>query len=248
MQTLITKRPGAAGGDVAVAAAQSARLTRSDNNLVSLASPVLGVIMRVRAGQVKPSNDLRRTIDELLKEMEQRGAMLRYPDVQVQSVKFALASFVDETVLTNDFPLRDEWEKYPLQLQYFGEHLAGVKYFERLDELVKNPEANAEVIEVYYLCMLLGYKGKYGIYMEEQLRGVISQTAEHLRNLGRLQRVDLSPHWRVMDQPEPPRDPGLPLWFKIGSGATIGILILFYMIVTFLLSKNVEAARDQLTR
>ncbi|MEJ7712175.1 MAG: DotU family type IV/VI secretion system protein [Pyrinomonadaceae bacterium] len=159
----------------------------------------------------------------------------------------ALAAFVDETMLVADFPLRDEWEKYPLQLEYFGEHLAGIKYFDRLEELLKNTEANADALEVYYLCLLLGYKGKYKIYLEDQLKGVIERVAEALRRLGRLQTGEISPHWRAVDQPEPPQEEGLPLWFKIASGGFVVALIVFYIVFTILMSREIGAAKSALT-
>ncbi len=224
------------------------RRTRASNDLVSLAGPVLELILKVQAGLVAPSNTLRPTVERLLDEMEQRGTTLRFNPDHVSAAKFALASFVDETVLTADFPLREEWEKYPLQLKYFGEHLAGVKFFDRLDALLKEPEANADVIEVYYVCMLLGYKGKYKVYMEEQLKGVIQNTAEHLRRVQRLHEGELSPHWRVNDQPQPRVDPGIPLWMKIGSGAVVALVILIFMVLKFLLSADLNSAKEQLLR
>lgn len=229
-------------------AANLRRRARANHDLVSLAAPVLEIVLRIRAGIVQPSVDLRQQIDALVKEMEARGATLRYPPEQVQAVKFALAAFVDETVLTADFPLRDEWEKYPLQLQYFGEHLAGVKFFERLDSMTKQTEQNAEAIEVYYLCMLLGFKGKYKIYLEEELKGVIRDTADRLRAAGRLRHTELSPHWRVDDQPPPPEDPGLPLWMKIGGGASVGFVILAFMIFKFMLDRSTSEEINQLLR
>lgn len=245
MQTVINRRSIAGAGGAGEA---PVRRSRSDNDLISLAAPALDLILQLRAGQTKPSIDLKRTVAGLLKEMEERGATLRYSDQQIQSAKFALAAFIDETVLTADFPLRDEWEKYPLQLEYFGEHLAGVKYFDRLDELLKSPEANADVIEIYYLCLLLGYKGKYKIYLEEQLKGVIEQVAEVLRRVGRLPAGEISPHWKATDQPEPPREKGLPVWFMLGSGLCVGLLVLFYAVIYFLLRREVFDAHEQLLR
>ncbi|HEY0007054.1 MAG TPA: type IVB secretion system protein IcmH/DotU [Pyrinomonadaceae bacterium] len=224
------------------------RRPRMDTSLAGLAAPVLELVMQVRAGIVKPSKDLRPKIAAMLKEMEERGDALRYRERQIQSVKFALAAFMDETVLTADFPLRDEWEKSPLQLEYFGEHLAGVKFFERLEEMLKDKEPDGELIEVYYLCLLLGYKGKYKIYFEEQLKGAIKEVAERLRGLGRLVDVELSPHWMAQDQPEPPRETGLPLWVKIGSGILLGLVLLIYMVLYFLLRSNVNEAIERLLR
>lgn len=224
--------------------------TCSDNNLVSLATPVLQKIMQIRAGVATPSIELRRLIDALLKQLEQRGEALQYRERHLQIIKFALAAFIDETVLIADFPLREEWEKYPLQLEYVGEHLAGLTFFERLDAIMKNSEAEADidVVEVCYVCLLLGYKGKYNIYYEEQLKSVIENIADFLRRAGRLQVSPLSPHWKVTDQPEPVEDPGLPRWMKIGGTVALGVVILIYVLFNFLLIGELNGAKEQLLR
>jgi type VI secretion system protein ImpK len=226
------------------------RRARPSSDLVSLAGPVLQLVLKLQAGLISPSEELRPAFHRLLQDMEQRGATLRYSDRQVKAVKFALAAFVDETVLstTTNFPLREEWEKTPLQLEYFGEHLAGVKFFEALDEFLKHIETEADVVEVYYLCMLLGLKGKYKVYMEDQLQTVIENVATHLRRVGRLQETELSPHWKVTDQPEPPKDPGLPLWAKIGAAVAFLFVVMIYIVLYFLLRSDLNAAKEQLLR
>ena len=226
----------------------SRRRARSSHDLVSLAGPVFDLLLKLQAGLVAPSNDLRPAIKRLLEELEQRGATLRYAQNQIQSVKFALAAFADEIMLTAKFPLREEWEKFPLQLEYFGEHLAGVKFFERLEESLKHVETEADVVEVYYVCMLLGLKGKYKVYMEDQLKGFIETTANNLRRVGRLQESDLSPHWRVTDQAPPPSRPGIPLWTKIVAGALVAFVLLVYVALYVLLSSDLQAAKEQLLR
>jgi type VI secretion system protein ImpK len=187
-------------------------------------------------------------VQKLLEKMEQRGATLRYSERQVKAVKFALAAFVDETILSTNHPLREEWEKFPLQLEYFGEQLAGVKFFDRLDEMLKQVEAEADVVEVYYLCLLLGFKGKYKVYMEDQLQGIIESTAAQLKKVGRLQEAELSPHWKVRDQPEPRKDPGLPLWATIGAAAAFIFVMLVYLILVVVIKSEVRTATEQLLR
>jgi type VI secretion system protein ImpK len=238
-------RPAVAGSDP-VRAIQ--KRPRQETSLDALAAPVFDLVLQLRSGQIAPSNELRPRVGEMLTHLEERGRALRFGDDQIRAVKFALASFVDETVLTANFDLRHIWEKSPLQLEYFGEHLAGVKFFERLEEMLKKPEENGELIEIYYLCLLLGFKGRYSIYFEEQLKGVISKTADQLRRIGRLVDNELSPHWRAADQPEPPRDPSLPLWAKIGGGVAVGLVTLIYIAFYLLLRSDVNTARDQLLR
>jgi len=225
----------------------SRRRSRSGGDLVSLAGQVLELVLKLRAGTAAPINP-RPVVQQLLKEMEQRGATLRYGEPQIKEVKFALAAFVDETIMSTNLPLRDEWVKFPLQLEYFGEQLAGIKFFEHLDDLLKHIETEADVVEVYYVSLLLGFKGKYKVYMEDQLQGVIENTAAQLKRVGRLQEAELSPHWKVRDQPAPRSDPGLPLWAKIGAGAGLLIVLLIYLVLVVLLKFDVRTATEQLLR
>jgi type VI secretion system protein ImpK len=219
----------------------------AENDLVSLASPVIQLVTQIRAGLLTPSNELRPALDALLKQMETRAQSAGYTENENLSAKFALAAFVDETVLTAQFPLREQWEKYPLQLEYFGEHLAGVKFFDRLDGLLRDPNSAPEIVEVYYLCLVLGYKGKYMIF-PDQLQGVMENVADYLRRVGRLRAVGLSPHWKVADQPAPIVDPGLPRWLKVGGGVAIALAVLVFMILFFWVRSDVNAAREQLLR
>lgn len=221
---------------------------QSGDDLVHIATPVLELIMKIRAGIVQPSNDLRATMDELLKSLEQEAHGVGYNEAPVQTTKFALAAFADETVLTADFPLRHEWEKYPLQLEYFGEHMAGMKFYDRLDDLMKSPEENAEVIEVYYICLLVGYRGKYKIYYEDQVRGVIERVADCLRRVNRLRTGALSPHWKATDQPELVTGQGIPAWAKITGVSAFGLMLLLFLVFSFWLRSNLGAAIRDLLR
>ena len=225
------------------------RRARQQDDLVGLAAPVLEVVLRVRAKLDAPSSeDLRDRVDGMLKELERQGATLRYSPDQVQAVKFALAAFVDETVLDPGSPIRDEWEKLALQLKYFGDQIAGIKFFERLEELLRQPEQNAEAVEVYYLCMLFGFKGRYKIFYEDQLRELIADTARRLREAGRLQADGLSPHWRRDDQPPLARDLGLPRWAKIGGGVLLAATLLVFFVLKLLLESGAADAQQQMLR
>jgi type VI secretion system protein ImpK len=223
-------------------------INNSQNNLLVVFTPVLEQIMKLRAGVISPSHDLRSSFDGLLKEAEQQASQLGYPTNQVQSAKFALVAFIDETVLTADFPLRQEWEKYPLQLEYFGEHLAGVKFFERLDELLKDNPPQLEVIETYYISLLLGYKGRYKIYLEAQLQELINNLTEYLQKANRIKATDLSPHGRVSDQPQPMMDTGIPLWIKLTVIGAFAFSVFTYIVFKFLLHNQIIAVKEQLLR
>lgn len=219
-----------------------------DNNLVNLATPILETVLQVKANLLTPSIELRQSINAMLSQMEQQAEGFGHKSINIQSAKFALAAFVDETVLLANFPLRDYWEKMPLQLEHFGEQLAGNTFFERLQKMMGEGDAFVDVVEVYYVCLLLGFKGKYNIYYEEQLKGMIAQVADYLRRNNRLRTVGISPHWKVTDQPMVAWHTGLPTWFKVTSALLLGALLLIYFLSDSLLITQMNEAKSSLLR
>jgi type VI secretion system protein ImpK len=236
MQTAVAEMPAAA-----------ARAPRRANELLSVSSPLLELVLKIQAGVVEPSPDLRPLADDLLRQLEDGALQLGYHPRQIEHAKFALVAFLDETVLSpqRDFPLRADWERSPLQLVYFKVHLAGEEFFDRLElALASADPGGGDVAEVYYVCLTLGFKGKYNIYLlEEQLRQVVKQTGERLRAAGRLQPVALSSHWRASDHPEAPVVGGLPLWAKVGLPAAGAFVLLVYAVLYLLLQRELTVVR-----
>jgi type VI secretion system protein ImpK len=222
------------------AAAQSA------NDLVTFAAPVFDLILRLQAGIIKPSNELRPKIKSLLDDFDRRAERYRFNHKIVQVSKFALAAFVDETVLTGDFFLKEEWEKFPLQLEYFGEQLAGNKFFEKLEAMIRQIDQTADAVEIYYVCMLLGFKGRYAVYEHDKLLKIMQQTADALVKAGKITKVELSPHWLANDQPKPPEKRGMPTWAKVTAFGGLAFAMLAYLVMYLLASKFLDDAMQKL--
>ena len=209
-------------------------------DLITFAGPIFDLILRLKSGILTPSNDLRPKVEGMLDEFEKRAERYKFNHKIVQVSKFGLAAFVDETVLTANFPLRNEWEKNPLQLQYFGEQVAGNKFFEKLDAMLGQIDVTVDAVEVYYFCLLLGFKGRYAIYEQEKLLETMQNTANALVNAGRIKPVELSPHWLANDQPKPPEKRGMPIWAKLGALGCLGIGFIVYLIMFLLSSKFLQ--------
>lgn len=220
----------------------------SKNDLITFAGPIFDLILRLKAGIVAPSNDLRPKVAAMLEEFEKRAERYRINHKIVQVSKFALAAFVDETVLMNNFPMRDQWEKYALQLEYFGEQLAGNKFFEKLEAMLGQIEVTKDAVEIYYVCMLLGYKGRYAVYEQEKLLAIMERTANALVKAGKIVPVELSPHWLANDQPEPPKKRGMPIWAKLTALGGLGIAFIVYLVMFVMSSTFLNDTMKALTQ
>lgn len=55
-----------------------------------------------------------------------------------------------------------EWSKISLLSSFHNETFGGEKFFQLLDRLSKNPVKHLPMLELMYLCLALGFEGKYG--------------------------------------------------------------------------------------
>ena len=218
----------------------------SKNDLITFAGPIFDLILRVKAGIVKPSPELRPKVESMFDDFERRSERYRFNHKIVNVSKFGLAAFVDEAVLTADFPLRHEWEKNPLQLKYFGEQLAGNTFFDKLESMLPQIEVTQDAVEIYYYCMLLGFKGRYAVYEQEKLLATMQKTANELVKVGKIKPVELSPNWVANDQPKPPEKKGMPVWAKVGAFAFIGLAFIVYFVMFLLSSQFLQETVEKL--
>jgi type VI secretion system protein ImpK len=101
----------------------------------------------------------------------------------VKQVVFAVVAFLDESVLSSGNPVFANWPRLPLQAELFGHQLAGEIFFQELQKtLTRNdsPET-ADLLEVYYLCLLLGFKGRYAAGGD--LHGIMMAIQEKIRRI-----------------------------------------------------------------
>ena len=72
--------------------------------------------------------------------------------------RFAICAWVDEAVLSSSWQQKSEWQSELLQRRYYNTAEAGEQFFERLNTLGLHQR---DVREVYYLCLAMGFMGRY---------------------------------------------------------------------------------------
>src|SRR4051794_40166261 len=98
----------------------------------------------------------------MLDAMVNQGRAAGIPDVELAEARYPLVAFIDEQVLKSTWHGRTEWMSQPLQLIYYREYTAGENFFVRLRALLQNG-SRPFALEIYYLCMALGFRGAYGL-------------------------------------------------------------------------------------
>jgi type VI secretion system protein ImpK len=160
---------------------------------------VLSVGAQLAEAPGLPSAEImKRRIATLLEDMDRRGAELGIPKPDLDEARYAIVAFIDEQLFKAPWAGRQEWMLEPLQLVHFNENTAGEGFFTRLDALERDPK-RLHVLEVYFLCLTLGFQGKYAVRGGDGLGAVVDRLAAML---GRAtpQGDILSPRGAPLDQ------------------------------------------------
>ena len=175
-------------------------------------------------GEYEP---FRAKAESLVSAMEQRARDNDFPNPLIEEAKFALVGFLDETILQSSWALRDMWAGNPLQLQYFNEFNAGEEFYTKLEGLRNAEDARKlDVLEVYFHCLALGFKGKYAdLKGMEKVKVLTDSVGKEIRKARSKGVEGLSPSWEPKDQAAGTAKE-FPVWMVV-VGCSAMLLILY---------------------
>jgi type VI secretion system protein ImpK len=151
-------------------------------------------------------------------------------------------------VLHSKDPVRAEWERKTLQEELFGQTDAGVVFFEKLEHFRsrRDSEQLADILEVYLLCLLLGFEGRYSGGLRGELEGITQRTRMRIQDI-RGQERQISPTGGLPPDPTPPVAPQRrPDRFRLVTLAAIIITILCCTFCLLALDSDFYRTSEQL--
>lgn len=220
---------------------------RGLNPLVGAAAPLLRLASQLRStlSHPDPASLRNRVVDEV-KAFESRARGEGLQNEVVLTARYLLCTLLDESVLATPWGSTSVWSKQGLLISFHREAWGGEKFFVILEHLLQNPAGNLHLLELIYLCLALGFQGRYHV----QDRGVaaLEDLREQLYRVLRQQRGDfereLSPHWRGVVDKRSPLVRILPLWV-LGAVAA-ALLVLAYAGFSYALNRASDPVFAQL--
>ena len=124
---------------------------------------------------------MRDQISSLDEEVRQHG----YDSATLLAYRYALCSFIDEAVMGTPWGAHSRWAERSLLSVNHNETWGGEKFFTVLSRMMMDPERYRDVLEFKYLCLCLGFKGKYGMQHDrnEALQAIIVKLHRQLREM-----------------------------------------------------------------
>ncbi|HLI75413.1 MAG TPA: DotU family type IV/VI secretion system protein [Acidobacteriaceae bacterium] len=200
-------------------------VTRKLDRLALLYEGLLAVIGRVHTGRqrVHDPESFRARTKQALREITATASRRGYSPEDIQEANFAVVAFLDEAILTAPDSSSADWAGKSLGEELFQQRSAGELFFRHMETLrsQRDSHALAEVLEVYYLCLLLGYEGKFAGGPKGELLLLISNLRELIERLV-LRDPQFSPDLALPDEVLRTQPAGEPMerhlqWFALAA-------------------------------
>jgi type VI secretion system protein ImpK len=134
------------------------------NPLVRAASPLLLLAGQMRGSLSAPDvGDLRRHALEEIRRFEERARSEGVSTEVTRAARYALCASLDEAVLSTPWGAQSEWAQQTLLVALHREAWGGEKFFEMLDRISQAPAEHIDLMELQYLCLAVGFAGKYQV-------------------------------------------------------------------------------------
>jgi type VI secretion system protein ImpK len=228
-------------GQAPEVAARMRQARAHGNPLVAAFSVLLGLapeLERARAPE-NPETLRARLLDNLTYARDNAvgaGVPLKRAD---QGAWF-VAALLDDIALNTPWGGHSSWPRQSLVATMYGEVDAGERFFERFDGLMRYPDRDPELLELAFLCLSMGFRGRYRLQGAAGEGAIATMRAQAARVLPRSDAdADLSPHWQGVEATDEPPRFAVPLW-SIAVVAT-GILTAVYVALGMSLSSRGEA-------
>jgi type VI secretion system protein ImpK len=210
------------------------------NPIVQAAAPLLTLGSRF-ATSVQQANigTLRQQAAQEIRAFEDRLRTGGVPPEDGVVARYILCTFVDSAVLNTPWGAQGDWAGQSLLVMFHKEVSGGEKFFEILERLRGNPARYIDLIELVFICLALGYEGRYRHDPSGQAR--LGELQHDLYRLIREQRQggddELSPHWKGVEDRRNPIVKYIPWWMV----AAVGLAVLTGTFIVLHEKLNIQA-------
>lgn len=212
---------------------------KNTNHLINSARKLLSIIIKLSNTVIyNEVTDLKYKLQDEIKQFEINASRLGVANDKVLKSRYVICTTIDEIVSSTPWGQDSGWCQQSLLSIFHGETWGGEKFFLLLDRLLKEPVKNLDILELMYLCLSLGFQGKYRVLDNghEQVEFLREDLYRQLRSLKNDFNKELSENWRGVTDRRGTLIRFVPLWVVAAISAVI--LLAMFSSFTFMLDQS----------
>jgi type IV/VI secretion system ImpK/VasF family protein len=165
--TVVLAPPGRRPGQFRFAPSLDRHATPADlaalgglNPLIEAANPILAAVPQIRHALRHPDpTGLRARLRRELESFERAAAAGGAAEDRRFVARYALCALLDDAAGAT--PWGGDWLVYGMAADVHGDTVGADKFFALLEPMLAQPDTYADLLEFFYICLALGFEGKY---------------------------------------------------------------------------------------
>jgi type VI secretion system protein ImpK len=219
------------------------------NPVLEAAAPLLAIASRLQS--TVTNADAHSLREQAMREVRQFDDRIKAAGVSAEDAvvaRYVLCTFFDSAVLNTPWGAQSDWSGNSLLLIFHKERGGGEKFFQILERIRSQPSRYIDLIELQYVCLALGYEGKYRIEDRgrERLADLQHELHRIIRDARQLRDQELSAHWRGVEDKRNPIFTYLPWWIVASLG--VAAITVAFFIYSSKLTSAAEPIKAALTK
>jgi type VI secretion system protein ImpK len=220
------------------------------NPLISAASALLLCIANLYNQKTTLSaHDLYQKLIHETKAFETQAQTLGYRTETILIARYILCSTLDEKIDPNNWGEENSWYQYRLLNYFHDEDSGSERFFLILERLCNEPGTHIDLLELIYLCLNLGFMGKY--QQIENGRFELDKIVEKLYQCIRWQRGEIKKELLIREEPslsEPQQKTSSTRFLPIGITFILAsvLLLTLFLGFNFVMSISMRSLYQQL--
>lgn len=187
----------------------------SDNPLLRAFAALLGIAPELERAMPPENPDLLRTrLHENLVYARDGAVSMGVPLTRADQGAWFVGALLDDVALNTPWGGASGWPRQPLVASMYGNVDAGERFFDLAEDLLRYPERDPQLLELVFLCLSLGFRGKHRISGAAGEAEIARLRAQMARLMHDRETADppLAPHWQGVVATDEERRFIVPIW------------------------------------
>ncbi len=219
------------------------------NIMLSEAAPALALAAGIRSGRVRTSMpQFHREAVAAIANFD-RAVAPHYSEEVRQRAKYALCATIDDIAQNLPGLGTDgaEWARRALVVHFFQENIGGDRYWQLVDDMLRNPNDNLDLIELFHACLAAGFEGRFRVMPDgrRRLHEIMARLHGALTHVRSLSMVELSPMWK--GEQAPAGKVGFWSIIALAAAGALAFLVLVYILLRVILGSTGDAPWDRVS-
>jgi type VI secretion system protein ImpK len=213
------------------------------NIMLTEAGPVLALAAGIRAGRIRaPMPQFHKEATALIAQFD-RAIQPHYSEETRQRAKYAVCATIDDIAQNLPSVGTDgaEWARRSMVVQFFQENIGGDRFWQLVDDMLRTPADNLDIIELYHACLASGFEGRFRVMPDgkRRLHEIMTRLHGALQHVRSLSMMEMSPRWRGEKAPVGK----LGFWsiIALAAAAALAFLLVVYIILRLILMSTGDA-------